>query len=114
MKYQVDKTKYTRVVRKFLEKQVPAETVRYINAIALDIQGALIKETPVDTGQLMRGWEFLPTTHHSQSAEIVNRVPYGPHVNYGTSRMTGRFFLQNVAGRAGTIAEATIRRLGGK
>ena len=58
---------------------------------ALDVKRSAMQNTPVRTGKLRRGWESRRTGKWEW--EVKDEVPYGPYVEFGTSKMAGRFML---------------------
>lgn len=111
MKLRVSRQNYDRTVQRFLRQTTPANVVQFTNAVAADLHSELQDETPVRTGNLRNGWRLQVTTAATAPALVVNPVEYGPYVNYGTSRMRGRFFLERVVERAPRIAREAYDRL---
>lgn len=71
-----------------------AEAIR--DKIALDIQGDLIRETPVDTGQARNGWQndLVGGQRHVQ-----NSVPYIGELNNGHSNQAPAGFIEAIIDR---------------
>ncbi len=101
---------YDEVTQKWIKKQVPARVIQYMNAVAVEIQTEVKKITPVDTGHLRRNWLVRFSTRLQTPARVLNDVPYGPYVEFGTERFHGRFFTKRTRDRAPEIAAKVMRR----
>jgi hypothetical protein len=74
-----------------------------------------VKEyTPVDTGNLKAGWHDDGTGGDVGMPTVVsNEVPYGPFVEWGTSRMEPRAMMQRTILEAPIIARSVIADVAG-
>lgn len=82
---------------------------------ALDVKRDTMKNTPVrktDTarqpspGNLRRGWESAKTGKWEW--EVKNEVEYGHYVEFGTSKMAGRFMLTKAVHIHEPIMQASL------
>lgn len=92
----------------------------------------VVRDTPVDTGFLRGSWQpaigtpgaGLPGAGSPDTISLVasqmkagetffmtNNAAYARHVEYGTSKMAGRYFVRDNVGRFRSIAEKYARRL---
>lgn len=70
-----------------LEKQLDTAISKSISLIS---RNAKLK-TPVRTGNLVKGYR---TKYGKLEGVLANIVRYAPHVEYGTRRFSGRFYLK--------------------
>ena len=75
-------------------KALRQSTVEGTNNLGESVVEAIKKETPVDTGRLLRGWEYIPATESTPPGHIVNDVPYAPYVNDGTPTHAARNMVE--------------------
>lgn len=102
----------------FFDEAVYRTADQAFRAFGLEAKATVEIITPVDTGLLRMGWNIsidipsdatpitvdgtfdkgegsLQDATIASAIIIQNNVEYGPYVNYGTSKMAGRFFVEN-------------------
>lgn len=81
--------------------------IQVINAkVARDLQTDAKRNTPVRTGDLRDGWQMIPVSQWEYW--VTNDVEYGPYVEFGTSKMAGRFMLTRAIVRVAPQRRAAL------
>lgn len=95
---------------KQMKTQFPGFMESCIRELAARLLAKVVARTPVDTGELRRGWAIgaIQQTGSGYKVEIINPVEYSKYVEYGhrtrdhTGWVEGRFML--------TISEQEIQQ----
>ncbi len=116
-------------------KKAAENADKFVREFNQDLAKAVQMETPVKTGFLRGSWGASigkPDTAAAngkngmvaalvlrgvKAGDVVyhtNNAKYGAWVNFGTSRMAGRHFIERTLARADSIARATLARVVGK
>ncbi len=103
--------------------------------VCQEIANNVVTDTPVDTGFLRSSWQPSigapassngnnngnPITTVAAVAQgvragdvfyMINNAEYAPHVEFGTSKMAGRFFLTRNVKRAPSVVAKLAQELG--
>ena len=86
-----------------LSKAIDAATKKS----AVLVRAAAMKNTPVKTGHLRRGWKG-PTSKGKWEYEVANAVEYAMYVEKGTFRFAGRHMLEQAVHEVEPIHKAAI------
>lgn len=65
----------------------------------LDAHAALVKATPVDTGQARQGWEAETPTEFGEAGVITNNVEHIIYLNDGRSDQAPAEFVEQIVQR---------------
>lgn len=99
----------------YIEGFVPVDTGYLIGSSRIAINGALVAEgkvagansTPPDAAVALMKMELGDT------ASLMFTAKYAPHVEYGTNKMAGRFFMRNAVLQWQAIVDANAEYIGG-
>ncbi|MGL5057523.1 MAG: HK97 gp10 family phage protein [Fusobacteriaceae bacterium] len=73
-------------------KEFPNEVNKVTNTIGSSLKGHIVKLVPVDTGELRTSLVFRSTGNYEVTVGTTKE--YAGHVNYGTRRRGGVYFLE--------------------
>lgn len=87
---------------------IVATKVATVATLTADVKN----NTPVDTGELMSAWHDDGTSADlNVPTRISNETPYGPYVEFGTSRMEPRGMMQRTIANAPSISRRVAAKV---
>lgn len=120
------------------EKSAAADLEALARQVCFEVAERVIDRTPVDVGNLRGSWQpsigepAAPQPMNDPAGAqvmqaviaavagiklgdtfyLLNHTAYGPHVEFGTSKMKGRFFVTDTAAEFPAIANDMATQLG--
>jgi hypothetical protein len=90
-----------------IEAQFKKLTLENTRRVAAELEKALEKATPVDTGEAQQGWKLRFTAN---GAEVFNSVPHVLYLNQGSSKQAPAYFIETTALRFGKPVGSIVER----
>ena len=85
-----------------LKKQIEKEEKEKLMEKAQEGLRKVVEATPVDTGAAKASWE-LSNSEEKNKVTLTNSKDYIFYVNYGTSEITPRYFIERALNEVGVI-----------
>jgi hypothetical protein len=78
-----------------INKMVAYKQVELASKITLDVHAAVVRGSPVDTGEFRAAWTVETPTQPFQNGKIQNNTVYGPFLATGHSKQAPDGWIDN-------------------
>jgi HK97 gp10 family phage protein len=96
-------------------KNVQKDVEKAVDKTGDVVYGEAKRLTPRRTGRLDNGWRKSRRGRgKNRRVNVFNNVPYGPFVEFGTSRMAPRHMLRNAQAKGNRFLSKELRKINRK